>query len=136
WSGAGSTIRIPFRQVPLREPRSTRSACPFVPSIFAWTRESVRSASGMSFVDERPSVRTDRSSRIRRGGSPGTRTLSTSTTGESTKAGSAHLRGILTGSHGSPSGRAGEPDEREDPPPAPRDHGALRVREHLEDAFD
>ena len=76
-SGTGTVMRAPFREVPLREPRSTSRIGPpsWTASIRAWTRESVRSPSGTSFVDERPSVRTGRSSLMRRAGSPGTRTL-------------------------------------------------------------
>ncbi len=80
-SGVGSVMREPFRDVPFRDPRSTRRIGPpsRTPSIRACTRESVRSPRGTSFVEERPSVRTGRSSRMRRAGSPGTRTLRTST---------------------------------------------------------
>ena len=67
---AGSPMREPFSEVPLREPRSTRRIAASDTSSRAWTRESVRSASGTSFVDERPSVSAGRSSRIRRAGSP------------------------------------------------------------------
>ena len=99
--------------------------------------------SGTSFVEERPSVRTGRSSRSRRAGSPGTRTFRTSTRRSlATPSGSARrfadepARAILRGSAPAhhAAGRDEEPHEGEDPPRVPRGHRPLRLREHLEDA--
>ena len=69
WIG---TRRSPFKKVPLREPRSSTESPPLLSrTMRACWRESILSATGRSFMDERPIVVTGRSRRNFWAGMPG-----------------------------------------------------------------